>query len=150
MLDYDVYLTNIYLPAPDSNLNQEENSEKLVKVLAYHTSITENLNNELTAGVFNSDPSDQNWRHDLISEHFANFTESDLKFCDPNSYTYTSYCHKTTRHLDRFISTVPSTFNDFKILYDQDIGSDHLPIQATFNSKKKKTVYLKLCQKIKK
>lgn len=136
LLDFGVYLTNIYLPAPDSNLDQEQNSEKLIKVLAYHTSITEGLNNELTAGDFNSAPTDLNWRRDLISDHFQNFSETDLEFCDSNSFTYTSYCHQTTRHLDRFISTVPTTFKNFQILYDQDIGSDHLPIQAVFEFSK--------------
>lgn len=136
LLDFNVYLTNIYLPSPDSNLDQEANSEKLVKVLADHSSINEDLNNEIVSGDFNSSPIDSNWRSSLINEHFENFTATDLNHTNQNSYTYTSYCHKTTRHLDRMISTIPSNYASFEILYKQCVGSDHLPIQGNFTFQK--------------
>lgn len=117
LLDYDLTVSNVYLH--DSRIDQDENSDKLLKVLASHETATENLNNQIVAGDFNSSPHDSNWRKDVICEHFENYSHTDLDFIDNNSYTYTSYAHKTTRHLDRIISTIPSFYKKFKILYSE-------------------------------
>ena len=141
LLDHDLTVSNIYLPAHDSRIDQDDNSDKLLKVLAYHESATENLNNQIVAGDFNSSPHDTNWRKQVIYEHFEHFSFTDLDFVDKNSYTYTSYAHKTTRHLDRIISTIPANYKKFEILYTGCVGSDHLPILATFELDKNSTCH---------
>ena len=134
LLEFDLILSNIYLAANNSKLSQDENEEKLLQTLAYFDQINDNNTNLICAGDFNSGPKDTDWRSIIIKDHFfPRFQPSDLDYTtEINPYTYTSYAHKSTRRLDRIISTLPAYFTNFDILYKYDCGSDHLPIKASF------------------
>lgn len=134
LLEFDLILSNIYLPANNSKLSQDENEEKLLQTLAYFDQINDSNTNLICAGDFNSGPKDTDWRSIIIKDHFfPRFQPSDLDYTtEINPYTYTSYAHKSTRRLDRIISTLPAYFTNFDILYKYDCGSDHLPIKASF------------------
>ena len=139
--EFDMAVTTVYAPAVKTDLSPEQNMDRFEDCLGYLQAVLEAETNSIIAGDFNTDVIRDAGtpRAEYFDSCFkGRYYDIDKKYINESSYTFKSFQHADThRYLDRIISSMDmSTLLDYKILTDQDIGSDHLPVLATFRVKR--------------
>ena len=137
LVDHDILISNIYLPAVSSSLSSDENNDKLQKSLDYIEHLHNGNSNIIMMGDLNYDAirDKGSYRNELINNYIGErFYPIDDKYLSKNdSFTFKSFQQDSLRYLDRILCSIDkSTCTDYKILHDHDQGSDHFPIKASF------------------
>ena len=110
-------------------ISKNENTQNLIKVLSYYQCHLGSVTNLITGGDFNSSVFDKNYRSDIICNYIGDACNcSDFKFYKTDDFTYESFINGSRRLIDRIVAKIPSSIVDYKILYQYDVGSDHIPI----------------------
>ena len=138
LVDYDCVVANCYLPAVRSTILTETNDERLDECLSFINETLDEYSNVILAGDFNYDVcrDHETVRKAIIESHLERFNKTDINLIESDDppYTFISHQHNTRRYLDRVLSTLdPALLEEYEILYDQDVGSDHLPLLVSFD-----------------
>ena len=112
LTDFDVLLTNFYLPSVDTNLSCAENNDKLIKSLSYWKSFSEGFSTKISIGDFNTNPMNKNLRQSSLELFFEDHLDLDLRYLRDNrvdlnsQYTFSSSQHSgSTSFIDRVLAT---------------------------------------------
>ena len=134
LVDHDVVVLNSYLPATRSDLNTEENNNRLHEALAYAESCFFDYTNLIVAGDMNVDclRDKDSPRVRIFRSYFDRFHALDCNLTADlhDTFTFRSFMNDTTiRYLDRWFTSVdPSCLSSYKILHEKTLGSDHVPV----------------------